>query len=157
MQNDSTIVVPLVSVRSVFYVVGTIFWYTSTWQFWNSTWRPPVDVRGNRVSAQTRKLQPRRLLVNQKSVVFWKKSLTRQCSKIRRRKVQFSSVKSGILEKIQHSAHPTADPVGLRQKSSRYSILESPFLAREREYIMYASKVLRITCYWYVHCTYAKQ
>jgi hypothetical protein len=61
--------------------------------------------------------------------------------------VQFSSVKSGILEKIQHSALPTADPVGLRQNSSRYSILESPFLAREREYIMYASKVLRITCY----------
>ncbi len=102
----------------------------------------------NRVSAQTCKLQPRRLLVSQKSVIFWKKSLTRQCSKIRRRKVQFSSVKSGILEKNQHSALPTADPVGLRQNSSRYSILESPFpfLAREREYnIMYASKVLYVS------------
>ncbi len=87
--------------------------------------------------------------MNQKSVVFWKKSLTRQCSKIRCRKVQFSSVKSGILEKIQHSALPMADPVGLQQNSStsRYSILESPFLARERENII----CTQAKCYTYRH------
>ncbi len=62
----------------------------------------------NRVSAQTRKVVPRRLLVHQKSVVFWKKSLTPRSSKMWCHKVWISSVKFSILKKIQHSALPTA-------------------------------------------------
>ncbi len=62
----------------------------------------------SRVSEQTRKVVPWWLLMHKKSVVFCKKSLTRQSSKIRRRKVQISSVRLSISKKIQHSALPTA-------------------------------------------------
>ncbi len=78
-----------------------------------------------RVSEQTCKLQPRRFLMHQKSVIFWKKSLTWQSFKIWCHKVQFSSVKSSIPKKLSilHSWWQTLCRSSLQQTSLVYNIV----------------------------------